>query len=170
MVGERETTPNPYYDREKAQATVIATNAVITIEQFEKLEQSIGKQPVLVYKVSEQYSDDDSRDQTYTDRTPFTLVDFNFVIDPQTKKRYLAYLRSLEGNTFYPACEHISLFDDFRWVTVEKVIEADSQAVVWSFDKLGRYVRIDRRETGSYVKAIKDLTLSYVNSTTNRND
>lgn len=170
MVGERETTSNPYYNREKAQAAVIATNAIITEEQFEKLKQSIGQRLVLVYKVKEQYSDDDSQDQTYIDRTPFTLTDFNFVIDPQTRKRFLAYLRSSEGNTFYPACQYLSYFEDVRWVTVESILESDSEEAIWSFDHLGRYMRIDQREAGDYVAAIRDLTLSFVKSKTNRND
>ncbi len=153
---------NPYYDREKAQAAVIATNAVITDEQFQSLIQAIGKTVVMQYHVLEWYSDEDSSSR-YTDHTPFVLKDFNFIIDPKTNKKYLAFLRA-EKNTFFPSLHYISYWEDQRHVTVENVKDNTTGELLWSFDTPNLPLAIDQRASGDYVKAIMNFSISAVRS------
>src|SRR3989344_5210101 len=105
---ENQEIKNPYYDRDKAQTAVIATNAEITNAQFSKLARAIGKLVLMTYRVEERYSDEEpSSDNTVDDE--FILEDFNFFEDSSGRK-FLAFLRS-PRNTFFPLFSAENAFD-----------------------------------------------------------
>jgi hypothetical protein len=120
--------------REQALSAVIATNAVISPEQFELLKNALGKEVVMEYNLSQYLADEDSNyDVPQTEK--FTLKNFNFVEDEKTGIKYLAFFRNLEDDaTYFPFWNKKNFWDDSKSIRINR-LTLSSGELLWTFDQ-----------------------------------
>lgn len=141
----------------------MATNALITDAQFECLEGALGKRVTMRYQVWESLSDED---ETYEEAKveSFTLHGFNYVIDPKTGLKYLAFLRYEDGNKFYfPYFQRSNIFQDTRFVTIEKVEDPTTGVLIWSFNRPGNTINFKWNSVDKDVQKIEEFSIGRVN-------
>lgn len=147
MVRERENAPDvdtrasaEARRRERAIAAVIATNALISPEQFEALRDALGREVVMefhrLYTVAEcdggetEYPEDSSKS--------FILKDVNFVRHPNTQEVYLAFFsegrQGKRDSTYYPYWEKAADWGD-KEEFIMNCLKLPSGEILWRFDK-----------------------------------
>jgi len=153
----------PEANLQSAIEAVIATNALITDEQYQKLARAIGKSVVMTYRVEIRYSDEEvepSSDDTVGDE--FILEDFNFFEDSSGRK-FLAFLKS-PRNTFFPLFNAENAFGDTTSVTISRVIQKENGGEIWVFKNLGSRLYIDKLGSEGIVDGIKNTLTSFIGS------
>lgn len=149
------------FDYQRTIAAVIATNAVIANEQYRNLVKAIGR-TVQMKREDHQYVSDEDADYLTAATETFTLVDFNFVVDPDTDKRYLAFLRTSDDLTNFPHWSSVNAFGDILEITIEKLTDVDTGETIWSFDSPGEQVKIDALGSDGIVQKINGFSVSYL--------
>ena len=85
--------------KERAMKAVVATNAMISPEQFQALQSALGQEVVMAYRY-QSYSVENDEDLDEEREESFILGDVGFVRDPRTQQLYLAFFRDENEHTY----------------------------------------------------------------------
>jgi hypothetical protein len=163
-VGQGETEIAQKKDR--AISAVIATNALISPEQFLSLKNALGQKATIEYDFYVYLTGEDSSNNE-TDTETFVLKDFSYVEDKKTGDKYLAFFRSVEDNaTHFPYWASRNCWEDYKSIKINnlKLLSGD---VLWSFD-LPKERILNDDHAGSNIdwQAIKDYSKSALETET----
>lgn len=168
------------YERQRAIAAVIATNAVISDEQFQKLANAIGSEVEL--QVRERHIIDEMSVRPIFPHWNYVLGDFNFVVNNRGQ-RILAFLIEAEGETVHFPYLTWKDYTSYSWEThhetsIEKVVNLDRSETIWSYDHHGEPILFGTSGVGGFIegypgvlkridilKAIETFSTSCVDST-----
>ena len=157
-------------DRRKVIEAVVATNAIITEEQSQKLAQAIGRKVRMQYEDYEYITDEDASYGNEAEET-FTLADFNFVEDPKTGQKYLAFLTTDDGATNFPYWISKNAWEDTHAINIKKLTDHETGETLWSFEQPRSQVEIDAygniTRCEDIIRKIKTLSASYSESKKN---
>lgn len=140
----------------------MATNTLITDAQFERLKEALGKKVTMWFHVWELLSDED---ETYEEAKveSFRLHGFNYVIDPKTGLKYLAFLRYGDGNKFYfPYFQRSNIFQDTRFVRIERVEDPTTGVLIRLFDRSGNIINFKWNSVDQDVRKIEEFSIGRV--------
>lgn len=143
---------------------VVRTNAVITDDQFELLKTAVGKEVTIVYKTQVWSSDEDDPYDSINGKC-FTLHDFNYVVDPQTGLKYLAFLKyGDQKDRYFPYFQKADMFLDIRIVSIEQIADPATGTTLWSFDQPDQTICFTSDSAEKHAKQIENHSTSCINS------
>lgn len=130
--------------REAAVKAIIATNAEISGEQFAKLMGAIDKS-VSISVYSKTYDADDEQYYESSLEDIETFLDFKFVEDKRTGKRYLAYVvvsgegkDKSERRNIYTDYFDSSVYGDTHQQHIQAIRSVPGREIIWSNDNRGQ--------------------------------
>jgi hypothetical protein len=161
MTTEHGSTPMP--ERERVVSEVVATNAVITDEQFQALKGTLGSRLTMSYRLWPTGADIDKIGR-FTGRRLFTLLDFGYVVDPTTSQRYLAFLRTGSGeyDLHFPLQRETDIHSGSGSydAEIERITDSTTETPLWSFDQPPGQA-LDFGPGSVSVKQLEESSISY---------
>ncbi len=154
----------PNSEKEPIINEVIATNAVITDEQFQALKDAIGGKVTMSYHARTVYSDEEDIGEDRGEKL-FTLFDFNYIVNPKTNQKYLVFLRfgNAENDLYFPTHAETDSFWDIHYIEIEEITDSATKALIWSFVKPGQAIHLSLDySSGVNIGQLKESSVSYV--------